>query len=80
MIPTLSQLIAEIDIKKLSFNTLMAYLISWGYFFISLPFVTKVLGIVRGTTINYLISWGIMLVAIYFLQTVPPMNNSASIF
>lgn len=80
MIPTLSELIANIDIKKLSMNTVIAYIISWGYFFITLPYITKMLGIVRGTTINYLISWGIMMVSIYFLQTVPPMNHSASIF
>lgn len=67
---TFTELMNYIDIKKLSVNTIIAYVISWGYFFLSLPFMTKLVGIARATTLNYLISWGIMISIIYVLQTI----------
>lgn len=72
---TTSKMIKEIlntisieTIKNLSINTIVAYAISWTYFFTTLPFITNALGKIKGTTVNYLISWGIMLVVIYVLQ------------
>ena len=74
MIPTLAELIDDIDVKKLSINTIIAYIISWGYFLITLPYIKNIMGNVRGTTINYFISWSIMIVAIYFLQKIPVIS------
>jgi hypothetical protein len=71
---TLSEIINQIDIKKLSINTALSYLLSWSYFFITLPFMTKVFGLVKGTTINYFISWGFMLVIMYLLHTTPILS------
>lgn len=67
---TLAELMNYIDIKKLSINTIIAYVISWGYFFLSLPFMRKHIGIARAATVNYFISWGLMISIIYVLQTV----------
>lgn len=69
MISDIISAIGTETIKSLSINTVIAYAISWTYFFISLPFITKAFGVIQGTTVNYIISWGIMLIAIYVLQT-----------
>ena len=71
MILDYNRLLSTIDIKNLSKNTIIAYGISWLYFFISLPLITKIFGVAKGATINYLISWGIMLVVIDLLHTGP---------
>ena len=71
MILDYNNLLSTIDIKKLSTNTIIAYGVSWLYFFISLPLITKIFGVAKGATINYLISWGIMLVMIDLLHTGP---------
>lgn len=56
------------NLAELSTNVLVAYVISWTYFFITLPFFTKLFGKILGGSINYGISWGVMLFAIYFLE------------
>ena len=58
----------EWNLGELSTHVLVSYLISWSYFFITLPIFTRFFGKVLGTSINYGISWGIMLIAIYFLE------------
>jgi hypothetical protein len=56
------------NLAELSTHAIVSYIISWSYFFITLPLFTKFFGKVLGSSINYGISWGILLIAIYFLE------------
>ncbi len=57
----------EIDWAKLSLWFILGYLISWAYFFISLPLFIYWLGKINGSIINYGISW-----IIWMLITIAP--------
>ena len=59
----------DFNFLNLSKTVLFGYLVSWLYFFITLPFFTAFLGKIKGSFINYLISWGIMIVVVGFLQS-----------
>ncbi len=60
------------DWKKLTINVLIAYIASWGYFFITLRLVTRIFGRARGTALNYFISWGIMIAVLFILGKLNP--------
>lgn len=49
-------------------NTFLAWVISWAFFLVTLPYVVKYTGKVAGIGINYGISWIVMLIGIYVLQ------------
>ncbi len=44
-------------IIKLSAYAFIAWVLSWVFFFITLPFMIGIFGKVRGSAINYAISW-----------------------
>ena len=66
------------DWKKLTINALSAYIVSWGYFFISLRLVTQIFGKARGTTLNYFLSWGIMIAVLFILGKVNPEHVAST--
>jgi hypothetical protein len=49
---------------------LIAYVISWVYFFVTLPLVVRLVGgnKTAGVALNYGISWALMLAVLYALQ------------
>jgi hypothetical protein len=64
------------DILRLSSYALIGYIVSWMYFFISLPFIVQIFGKIKGSAINYGISWIIMIVIVYILQKLKPYHNT----
>ena len=46
-----------IDWKKIAVGAALGSLVCWVYFFISLPFITRIFGKVNGIFINYIIGW-----------------------
>lgn len=56
---------AQEFIAKLSLMTIIAYIISWGVFFLVLPGMISLFGKVSGTTLTYGISWSTMLIIIF---------------
>jgi hypothetical protein len=62
----------EINWKKFTVNVIIGYVISWAYFFITLPLFYLVLGKVTGTILNYGISWLVWLGATYYLHKYYP--------
>lgn len=52
----------------LSWHILIAYGISWIYFFFTVRIFTNLFGNVLGTAINYGISWVVMIGAVYSQQ------------
>lgn len=63
-------------ILKFATNTIFAWVISWAFFIVTLPFVVKQVGKVAGVSLNYGISWIVMIVAIYILQKLNPSKSS----
>ncbi len=61
-------------------NAILAYIISWGYFFFTLPLIVK---LTKGNktvavAINYGISWVLMLVVLYALQKLKGFNDKTN--
>lgn len=57
-----------ISFIQLSTFAIVSYIISWLYFFSTLPFFITVFGKVKGSAINYGISWLVMILVVYFMQ------------
>lgn len=55
------------DWKKLTLNVIVAYAISWAYFFLTLTLSHTMFGKVNGTLINYMLSWGLMIIVLIIL-------------
>jgi hypothetical protein len=72
-------ILSWIDWKKFTVNAIIAYMVSWGYFFLSMVFVRRVLGKVNGVIVNYFISWGIMILAFYVLTKINPVGDKMPI-
>ncbi len=58
----------EWSIKGLLANVGISYVISWAFFFITLPLFVSFFGKVTGTALTYGVSWGIMLLVIYIFE------------
>jgi hypothetical protein len=56
------------DWKSMSVNVLIAYVVSWGLFFIGLPFISAILGKIVGSVITYALSWVIFVGIIAFAE------------
>lgn len=76
------QMIGHLDPRKIvkkiltmSTYALIGFILSWVYFFISLPLVVRIFGKVKGATINYGISWVVMVAVIYVLQKLKPEHK-----
>ncbi len=52
------------DWKSLATSVAIAYIVSWGLFFIALPFISSILGKIVGPVITYALSWVIFVVII----------------
>jgi hypothetical protein len=52
------------DWKSLATSVVIAYVVSWGLFFIGLPFISAILGKIVGSVITYALSWVIFVVII----------------
>ena len=50
------------DWKSLASSVVIAYVVSWGLFFIAVPFVSSVLGKIVGSVVTYALSWVIFVV------------------
>jgi len=61
-----------VNLKKLTISALIGYIISWTYFFVTLPIFQKLFGIVKGGFINYMISWILLLLVIFLLGVIYP--------
>lgn len=55
----------DIDWSRLGLGVILGYGISWVYFFLTLPFLMKLLGKVNGTIINYGLSWLVWITVTY---------------
>lgn len=55
----------DIDWSRLGLGVILGYAISWVYFFLTLPFLMKLLGKVNGTIINYGLSWLVWIAVTY---------------
>ena len=51
-----------------SWQILIAYGISWLYFFFTVRIFTSIFGNIFGTVLNYGISWIVMIIAVFALQ------------
>ncbi len=60
----------------LSWHILIAYGISWLYFFFTVRFFTALFGNIVGTALNYGISWILMIAAVYSLQKLKTFHSS----
>jgi hypothetical protein len=58
----------NIDLKSLTINLVIAYVISWGLFFLCLPFATGILGKMVGSVVLYAISWLVFIGVIAFFE------------
>jgi hypothetical protein len=72
-------LVKEIDWKKYTINFLLAYVISWIYFFITLPLFVEMFGKAKATPINYGLSWIIWFVAFQILNKLYPDGNNNNV-
>ena len=63
-------------LKKLVLGLGVGYIISWLYFFITLPFFIKALGKTKGAFINYILSWVVWIVAGYFIGAPKPEEDT----
>lgn len=61
--------------KTMSWHVILAYGISWLYFFFTVYFFVGLFGKVAGTLINYGISWILMIYILYVLQKLKYMNQ-----
>jgi hypothetical protein len=52
------------DWKSLATSVVIAYVVSWGLFFIGLPFISSILGKIVGSVVAYALSWIIFFVII----------------
>lgn len=59
-------------LAKLGVNAVIGYVVSWAFFFVTLPVFTAVLGKARGVFADYMVSWGLLLVVMYVLTVVHP--------
>lgn len=59
-------------------NLVIGYIISWGYYILTLPFFASKFGKISGPTINYFVSWGLLLVIFYILSIVDPETTTPS--
>ena len=50
------------DWKSLATSVVIAYVVSWGLFFIALPFIASILGKIVGSVVTYALSWVIFVV------------------
>ena len=55
-------------IIKFSAYAFIAWVLSWAFFFITLPFMISIFGKVRGSAINYAISWTTLPIIIVALE------------
>jgi hypothetical protein len=62
-------------LKKLVLGLGVGYIISWLYFFITLPFFIKAFGKTKGAFINYILSWIVWIVAGYCIGTPKPAEE-----
>ena len=59
-------------LAKLGVNAVIGYMVSWAFFFLTLPVFTAVLGKAKGVFADYMVSWGLLLVVMYVLTVVHP--------
>jgi hypothetical protein len=52
------------DWKSLATSVVIAYVVSWGLFFIGLPIISGILGKIVGPVVTYALSWVIFIVII----------------
>ena len=65
----------EWDIQKLFAYVGIAYFISWGFFFVTLPLFVSFFGKVKGSVVAYGVSWLVMLAVPAFIQKYNGFNK-----
>ena len=68
----------DIDWSRLGLGVILGYAISWVYFFLTLPFLMKLLGKVNGTIINYGLSWLVWIVVTYATHSTAPDDEDSN--
>ncbi len=58
----------------------ISYFISWGFFFLTLPFFVLTFGRVKGTAINYIVSWAFMIGVAWMIEKYDVVNKMKSYF
>ncbi len=56
----------------------ISYFISWGFFFVLLPFFVLIFGRVKGTAINYIVSWAFMIGVAWMIEKYDVVNKMNS--
>lgn len=69
----------DIDWSRLGLGVILGYAISWVYFFLTLPFLMKLLGKINGTIINYGLSWLVWIAVTYATHSTAPDDEDSSI-
>jgi hypothetical protein len=64
------------NVKNLTINTILGYVISWLYFFMTLSIFQRIFGSVYGVGINLAISYGIWFIIFYLLNTFHPKGKT----
>ncbi len=62
----------SIDWSQLGVGVVLGYVISWGYFFITLPLFIGLLGKINGPIVNYGLSWVIWGIATFVIHEMIP--------
>lgn len=64
------------DVKNLTINTILGYVLSWLYFIMTLSIFQRIFGNVYGVGINLAISYGIWFIIFYLLNTFHPKGKA----
>lgn len=68
----------DIDWSRLGLGVILGYAISWVYFFLTLPFLMKLLGKINGTIINYGLSWLVWIGVTYATHSTAPDDEGSN--
>ncbi len=68
------------NLKEISLTVILSYLVTWGFFFLTLPFFIKIAGKVAGPVINYIISWILMVGIVYIIHFYDRRDDLSSSF
>jgi hypothetical protein len=68
----------DLNWSRLGLGVILGYAISWVYFFLTLPFLMKLLGKINGTIINYGLSWLVWIVVTYATHSTAPGDEDSN--
>ncbi len=64
-----------VDLKMLTVNALIGYVLSWIYFLGTIIYFQKLFGKVKGSAINFGLSWIVWFIIFYSLHKLNPKGD-----